>query len=216
MLDPSLAQAIAQAIPTIQGWCTVEKGQHLAELVVEQRPGLCVEIGVYAGRSLVALALACRHVGGFAVGIDPWAQEANCDGWDKDDANRDWWSRVDMEPFYAQAQASISIFGLREHCALLRTRAEPAAAVFAAGSVGLLHIDGNHSESAACRDVALYLPKLRPGGLLVFDDANWPSTMLAQRRLAEACELLEDRTSYRVYRAAVAPLPATARLATIH
>lgn len=197
-LDPHISQAIAQAIPTMQGWCTIEKGHHLARLVLEHHPKLTVEIGVYAGRSLVSLALAARAVGGFVVGIDAWAKEANCDGWEDDNENKRWWATVDMEPFYQQAQTAIAIWGLRDHCAVLRAKAEAAAAVF--GSIDMLHIDGNHSEVTSCRDVALYLPKLRPGGVLVFDDTNWSSTALAIRRIGEECELCEDKDAYRVYR----------------
>lgn len=200
MTDPNVAQAISQVLPTVQGWCTLDKGRHLGQLVLDNRPRLAVEIGVYAGKSLVALALAARAVGGFVVGIDAWSREANCDGWGDDNENQLWWAQVDMEPFYLQAQSTIAIWGLRHHCAVLRARAEDAATVFAEQSIDLLHIDGNHSEATSCRDVEMYLPRLRQGGILIFDDTNWSSTTRATKQIGAACDLMENKDSYAVYR----------------
>jgi len=45
--------------------------------------------------------------------------------------------------------------------------------------IDILHIDGNHEEISSCRDVELYVPKLKTGGYLWFDDANWKETKKA-------------------------------------
>jgi hypothetical protein len=43
-----------------------------------------------------------------------------------------------------------------------------------AGSIAVLHLDGNHDESAVAEDFALWSPHVVPGGWIIFDDYNWP------------------------------------------
>ncbi len=38
-----------------------------------------------------------------------------------------------------------------------------------------MHIDGDHSRAAVEADVAAWLPRMRPGAIVVFDDCSWPS-----------------------------------------
>src|SRR5271170_6961170 len=64
---------IATTLPTLDGWATSEKGCTLAALVLANKPKLVVEIGVFAGRSLLPMALALKANGsGKVIGIDPY------------------------------------------------------------------------------------------------------------------------------------------------
>ena len=45
-----------------------------------------------------------------------------------------------------------------------------------------------------------YVPLLKPGGILIFDDADWPSTQAALKLLDAQCDLLKDAGSYRIYK----------------
>lgn len=36
--------------------------------------------------------------------------------------------------------------------------------------IDILYIDGEHTPTAVCRDAALYIPLVRPGGAIIFDD----------------------------------------------
>ena len=58
------------------GWCSIEKAYALASAIIALRPGVVVEIGIWAGRSLIPMALALKKVGaGKIIGIDPWRAE---------------------------------------------------------------------------------------------------------------------------------------------
>lgn len=58
------------------GWCTLEKAYALAAAVIMLRPSLVVEVGIWAGRSFVPMALALKQIGkGQIIGIDPWKAE---------------------------------------------------------------------------------------------------------------------------------------------
>jgi hypothetical protein len=43
-----------------------------------------------------------------------------------------------------------------------------------AGRIALLHIDGNHEESAVAADMLAWGSLVLPGGWIVFDDYKWP------------------------------------------
>ena len=45
--------------------------------------------------------------------------------------------------------------------------------------IDLLFIDGDHSYAACSADLRNYLPKLKPNGLLLFHDFNYPEVQRA-------------------------------------
>jgi hypothetical protein len=71
----------------------------------------------------------------------------------------------------------------------MRMTSKESVIFFPDNSIDILHIDGNHSEDPALFDAKNWLPKVRPGGYIWFDDANWPTTKKAVDYLLETCEL---------------------------
>ena len=49
---------LLNVVPTMNGWCDPTKANHIFDTVFERNPKVCVELGVFAGRSLIAFALA--------------------------------------------------------------------------------------------------------------------------------------------------------------
>lgn len=194
---------IRDTIAPMHGWCPLEKAKLLANLVWEHRPKTIVEIGVWAGRSLLAIALAAKHVpGSQVIGIDPW-DKASCYEGDHDPGHVAWLNGFGQDFFdktHADLESKIKALGLRAK--LIRDRANMVEGQFQA--IDMLHVDGNHSELASLRDVNLYVPKVKPGGIVVFDDVDWPSTQAALKRMDELCDLVSEHkhetSTYRVYR----------------
>lgn len=169
----ALLRRIQNARSSLPGWCSAEKAERLAFAVLEIQPRLCVEIGVFGGSSLVPQLLALQHLGrGRAVGIDPWETAAALEEM-IDEENRRWWNDVDLAGVRRICESFIAENSLSDHCELVVGRAEDVADRFDRSSVDLLHIDGNHSQAKSVKDVELYLPKLRTGGLVFFDDVSW-------------------------------------------
>lgn len=171
----------------INGWCTSFKGRWLADHVVREGLIHCVEIGVFGGRSLLSIALGVKHLarGGYALGIDPYTLDRHIEGvGSKPDI--DWAKRVDYEAVYQQALTDIRKRGLGSHCGIVRAASEEVAGLV--GTIDLLHIDGAHSIIASCRDVEVWVPKLRPGAICILDDSTWPSIQPARAMLASMCE----------------------------
>lgn len=169
----ALLRRIQELRATRPGWCSAEKAERLAFAVLEIRPKLCVEIGVFGGSSLAPQLLALQHLGsGRVVGIDPWETVAALEEM-IDEANRGWWGSIDIEAIRKGCESFVADHGLTPYCELVVARSEDVASRFADAAIDMLHVDGNHSEAKSTKDVELYLPKVRAGGLIFFDDVSW-------------------------------------------
>jgi predicted O-methyltransferase YrrM len=200
-LDAELVSSLAlieHACP--EGWCTTEKAELLAASVLEQKAQTCVEIGVFGGRSLAALGLALKHQGfGLAFGVDPWSPGAALEG-ECETANTQWWADLDYAAIHESCAAGLTRLELWRHVRLLAIESGVAAQGFEFESVDVLHIDGNHSELGSTRDVHQWLPRVRAGGVVWFDDADWASTTNAQTRIRAQCDLEAHFGNYAMFR----------------
>lgn len=193
--------SLEKIIPTLEGWCTVDKAKKLARVIMEKHPKQCVEIGVFAGRSLIAMALALRanNDGGIIHGIDPWCAPAALEGKNSKE-NEEWWRKIDYDYFYKYTLNKIKEHGVAKHTTVIREKSDVAVRRFDDASLDLVHIDGNHSEQSSTLDVNLWAPKLKSGGIMVMDDTNWATVNKALARLDElGFQLLEDNESWRMY-----------------
>ena len=189
-------QKIQRLLPTIPGWCSIDKARRLVAIIIEIRPDVCVEIGVFGGSSLVPQAMALKRNGrGVIYGIDPWETDAALEGM-VSVANKDWWSTIDLQTIRMGCEDLIRLENLSSYCQLLKAKAEEVSDQFQDNSIDLLHIDGNHSEEKSLKDVNLYLPKVRDDGFIFFDDVTWYdgekiTTTKARELLRQNCEELE-------------------------
>ena len=200
MLSENLTRYFGNVHNTLHGWCTEEKARKMVDLVLMVRPTLCVEVGVWGGRSLYPTALALQCTGsGTITGVDPWSAEASLEG-EASVAEKEWWGSMDHESMYRYCLEKIVELGISAEANLLRLKSEQAAGRFVDESIDILHIDGNHSVETSTKDVALWIPKVVPGGYIWFDDCNWQSTQVALTQLTEKCQLLANFETYALYR----------------
>lgn len=203
-----LAEAVRQT-QQLQGWCPLEKAEALARLVVETRPECVVEIGVYGGRSAVPMALAARTYGGTVHGVDPWSHAAALEG-DVGDENREWWGKLDLEGIYRGFLDGIRRFGVEDTLRVHRMTDTAALPMFADGSIGLLHVDGNHSAEVSMRYVEQWGPKIAPGGHLVMDDIDWGTQAETVAFIERTYAMVRRESSWAIYRKEAAPAAAPA------
>lgn len=181
------------------GWLSPDRAVEMYRLVRETRPDWVCEIGVFAGRSLIANALGLadnKH--GRMIGIDAWRPQTCVEG-DHADADARWWSRVDLHAVHRNCMETVWRLGLAERVTIIRSASQDCADIIPSG-LGVLYIDGNHSELASCRDVELYLPKVKLGGFVWADDTDWLTTKKAQCMMDKDCELVKDAGNYRLYK----------------
>lgn len=154
----------------LEGWCSDIKATTLVDLVLKVRPSVVVEIGVWGGKSLVPMACALKANGeGTIFGIDPWSSFASVDEV-KEEANRNFWARADHDLILRGLVYKIDQFGLNDQVVLIKSTSEDAPII---ADIDILHIDGNHSEKASYTDVTKWVPLMKSGGWIIFDDMTW-------------------------------------------
>jgi predicted O-methyltransferase YrrM len=163
--------------PSLPGWCSKEKATKMMNLIYDSHPAVCVEIGVFGGSSVYPTAIALNYLkSGIIYAIDPWIKDECTKGYEEGDPNYNWWSMLDLEAIYRDFKKLISSHKLESHCKIMRMTSAQALSHFKDNSIDILHIDGNHSEESALSDIKMYFPKVKAGGYIWFDDADWDST----------------------------------------
>ena len=190
MLPKHIEDAINNYLPHMDGWTTPERGCEMAERILETKAKTIVDIGVYAGRSTIAMGFAARElVHSHVYGIDPWKIDTQIEG-DTYEENARWWKeRSNLE--YMQTRTMICIWAHRldQWITIIRNGSHYVHQLF--DKIDFLNIDGSHTEIASCRDVNLYVPKVRTGGYVMFDDCDWHSTQKALHLIEESCALIK-------------------------
>lgn len=182
------------------GWCFDEKRNLIHNLVKTTHSKTCVEIGVYKGSSLFSFAEVLEKIGGKITGIDPWSFEMSKN--DIEPRSKDY-----EEYFYNQLLKGQETFetiynsvcnivennDLSKTITLIRKPSEEVFIDFENESIDIIHIDGNHNELNASRDILLYLPLVKKGGYIMMDDSDWGSVRRSINRfLLPYCELVDD------------------------
>lgn len=137
-----------------------------------------VEIGVYRGKSLFPLAVSVQENGGTAYGIDPYlsgrieGREASPEIQTIIDEVQ---NNLDTDDLFHEVEAFRKDFGFDSTVRLLRKTSDDAVPYFRKKeiSIDMLHIDGNHDSAFIRSDDKNYVPLVRDGGIIVFDDIDW-------------------------------------------
>lgn len=188
----ALKQRVCNVLPHLEGWCSREKALNFIDLVLEVKPSVCVEIGVFGGGSLFPVASALKFLEhGTIYGIDPWDRAECMKNLDpvKDKAHIEWWSKVNLTYIYYSYLNMLRRYEVEEYVTTLKLSSEKAAPEV--GEIDILYIDGNHTEAAISRDVELYLPKVRSGGFIWLNDTLWEATQPAVEMLLESCDVIK-------------------------
>ncbi|WP_438947355.1 class I SAM-dependent methyltransferase [Streptomyces griseus] len=128
-----------------------------------------LEVGTYCGRSTILLADAARAAGVTALTVDHHrGSEEQQPGWEYHDPSvvDPEVGRMDTLPTFRR---TLHAAGLEEHVVALVGRSPQAAAVWG-GRLGLVFIDGGHTDEHANADYEGWAPKVAEGGLLVIHD----------------------------------------------
>ena len=172
-------------LPLLPGWCTPDKGKRIARLARDVNPRLCVELGVFGGRSLVALAMGVALNGAGRVhGVDPFTKAAAVEG-TNGKVNDEWWSKIDYEDIRKHAMRAVETNGLQPFVTFVRAKSAEVVDRYEDGSIDILHQDSNHSAEVSTAEVRMWMPKLRLGGFWIFDDIDWETTRGAQQLLLD-------------------------------
>ncbi|MFE9394973.1 class I SAM-dependent methyltransferase [Streptomyces flavidovirens] len=159
------------AFEAAKGFMPVREGLALYAAAAEAGAlGLpLVEVGTYCGRSTILLADAAREAGTVAVTVDHHrGSEEQQPGWEYHDP-----TVVDPEVGLMDTlptfRRTLHKAGLEDHVIAIVGRSPQVAAVWG-GEVGLVFIDGGHTDEHANGDYEGWAPHVAIGGLLVIHD----------------------------------------------
>ncbi len=153
-----------------------------------KRRDILIEVGSFLGKSTAYMAERIKASPNFPLhffAVDPWDE--------KDYA--DWWitccnpfphpwpvpeliGKTLWEAFHFSMRETGSHLWINQ----LRMKSLPAAKRFEDGSVFFVFIDADHRYEAVKDDIAAWLPKIRPGGIIAGHDyyaTDWPGVAQA-------------------------------------
>jgi len=147
----------------IQGWMAEGELRWLAE-----QSAMCntvLELGAWKGRSTVAMAMAVKD---YCISIDTFGGTPGDPG--HDEALLD-----NGDCIYNQFTRNTWDFQRAGTLVVFRCRGDSASQLVRdlCGQVDLAFIDAAHDPQSVCRDVELFRPLVRSGGILAGHDWNW-------------------------------------------
>ncbi|PWI43236.1 class I SAM-dependent methyltransferase [Streptomyces sp. ICBB 8177] len=181
MSNPAPHPEVLAAFEKAKGFMPVDEGLALYAAAVEAAAlGLpLLEVGTYCGRSTILLAAAARDAGVTAVTVDHHrGSEEQQPGWEYHDAelvdpeltetggDGARTVRMDTLPTFRR---TLFAAGLEDHVVALVGRSPRAAALWG-HPLGLVFVDGGHTDEHATADYEGWAPHVAPGGLLVVHD----------------------------------------------
>ena len=127
------------------------------DLIAALRPEVIVELGVFYGDSYFGFCqtVAETNLPCTCYGVDTWRGDTPA-------------SFYESSVYDAVSRHNDRYY--RAFSYLMRTPFDDAIKQFSDQSIGLLHMDGSHSYEAAEHDFQNWLPKVRPGGVVLLHD----------------------------------------------
>ena len=131
--------------------------------------GPIAEIGTYCGKSTIYLAAAASHAGQMVVTVDHHhGSEENQPGWEYHDPELvdPATGRLDTLPHF---RSTLGAAGLEEHVIAVVGSSAAVSRLWRT-PLGMLFIDGGHTDAAAVADYQGWAPWVAPGGALAIHD----------------------------------------------
>ncbi|MGB8942576.1 MAG: class I SAM-dependent methyltransferase [Streptomyces sp.] len=146
-----------------------------------------LEVGTYCGRSTILLADAAREAGVTAITVDHHrGSEEQQPGWEYHDPETvdPQVGRMDTLPTFRR---TLHRAGLEEHVIAIVGRSPQVAKAWG-GPLGLVFIDGGHTDEHATADYEGWAPHIAEGGLLLIHDV-----------FPDPVDIMTGQAPYRVY-----------------
>ena len=153
----------------IHGFATMAQATFLHDAVAAlPDSSTIVEVGVWQGRSAIAMALACRGTNKKVYAIDPWAD------YEEDGQNINVWlansGLPSLEDSYKRFLKNRAAFRVEPWLEIIRSPSLQAATSWNNGPIAMVFIDAGHEEHEVRADIDAWIPLLGPGGQMVGDD----------------------------------------------
>jgi predicted O-methyltransferase YrrM len=169
-MQNGISAQLAQAAEAAKGFMPAPEGLALYDTAAAYaRRGPVAEIGTYCGKSTIYLAAAARDAGQLVITVDHHhGSEENQPGWEYHDpglVDPDT-GRLDTLPHF---RSTLAATGLEEHVIAIVGRSADVAGLWRT-PLGMLFIDGGHTDAAATADYEGWAPWVASGGALAIHD----------------------------------------------
>jgi predicted O-methyltransferase YrrM len=165
-MDPELRKAAEAAT----GFMPAPEGLALHDAAAcYAAKGPVLEVGTYCGKSTIYLAAAAREKGQAVITVDHHhGSEENQPGWEYHDTTLvdPRTGRLDTLP---HVRATLAAAGVEDDVIVVVGRSADVARLWRT-PLGMLFIDGGHTDVAAATDYESWAPWIAPGGLLAIHD----------------------------------------------
>ena len=136
-----------------------DSAELLYGLVRSIKPEVCVEIGSALGKSASYIGMALKENGhGMLYAIDPHQPTE--------------WNDVNAVDSLKEFTRNISALSLCAQVSIIRSYSDAAAREWRL-PIDLIFIDGDHSYEGVKRDWELFVPHVKPSGVVIFHDTLW-------------------------------------------
>jgi MMP 1-O-methyltransferase len=153
-----------------KGFMPPAEGEALGAAAAAYAPaGPIVEIGTYCGKSTIYLAAAAAQAGRKVITVDHHrGSEENQPGWEYHDPGMvdPAVGLLDTLPTF---RSTLAASGLEQHVIAIVGRSAEVAKLWRE-PIGILFIDGGHTEAAATADYEGWAPHIAEGGALAIHD----------------------------------------------
>ena len=158
------------AAEAARGFMPADEGLALYETAARYAGvGPIAEVGTYCGKSTIYLAAAASAAGQLVVTVDHHrGSEEIQPGWEHHDPELvdPATGRMDSLPFF---RATLAAAGLEDHVVAVIGASADVSKLWRA-PLGMLFIDGGHSETSVVTDYEGWAPFVAAGGALAFHD----------------------------------------------
>lgn len=155
--------------PILQAISELEKRENLHTVLKKYSlNGNICELGLRDGYNLYHMAQSEPKL---MVGVDVWREDGNIF------TNDLKFSQEKLDEFYRLTMARL---GMRENCKIIRDYTHYAVDLFPDEFFDVVYIDADHSYEGASRDIKLWYPKVKIGGLFAGHDyPGWDTVVRA-------------------------------------
>ena len=165
-----MSDRLMRAAEEAEGFMPAAEGRALYDAAAEYcRRGPVLEIGSYCGKSTIYLAAAASAAGQLVVTVDHHrGSEEHQPGWEYHDPRLvdAGTGRLDTLP---RLRATLAAAGVEDHVVVVVGRSAEVAGLWRT-PLGMVFIDGGHTEQAAVTDYEGWAPWVAPGGVLAIHD----------------------------------------------
>ena len=133
-----------------------------------------VEIGVFCGGSLFNFYEVVSNPEVEFVGIDVWENQTSSNGIKLEDWNEEDWEKYIKVQSDCRKKVENIIKDKKFNIKLIQLEStESVYSGFDDESISFLHLDANHSFESVSQDLETFYPKMKKGGMILFDDWQW-------------------------------------------